>query len=92
LTRLGKVLPEKPETTLQQSARPAQQGEIEVPPGLVKVVEEFGGGGWTRTNDLRIMSRPTDSDSKELQRLPSADSGKVLQNPHPTRTKKDGEV
>ena len=50
-----------------------------------KDVDLIGGGGWTRTNDLRIMSRPAATDSKELQQLPSADSGKVLQNPQPPR-------
>src|SRR5258707_350254 len=40
-----------------------------------------GGGGWTRTNDLRIMSRPTGANSKERQQDSSADSGKVPQNP-----------
>jgi hypothetical protein len=45
---------------------------------------------WTRTN-LRIMSRPTGTDSEEHQQLASADSGKILQNPHHPRTKKDGE-
>jgi len=47
----------------------------------------IGGGGWTRTNDLRIMSRSTGADSKELQQDSSVDSGKVLQNPHHKRTK-----
>ena len=49
------------------------------------------GGGWTRTNDLGIMSHPTGADSKELQQDSSADSsadsGKVLQNPQPRRNK-----
>jgi len=49
--------------------------------------EEFGGGEWTRTTDLRIMSRPTGADSKEVQQDESADSGKVLQNPQPRRNK-----
>jgi hypothetical protein len=26
-------------------------------------VKQFGGGGWTRTNDLRIMSQDTDSEN-----------------------------
>jgi integrase len=56
--RLDAVLQEKAQTSPQQSATPAQQGEMEVPPDLLPVVEEFGGGGWTRTNDLRIM-RPS---------------------------------
>jgi Sigma-70 region 2 len=28
------------------------------PPALLQVIENLGGGGWTRTNDLRIM-RPS---------------------------------
>ena len=59
--RLDQVPPEpaeKAETTPQQSARPAQRGEMELTPDLVQVIENIGGGGWTRTNDLRIM-RPS---------------------------------
>src|SRR5579863_2461783 len=47
--------------------------------------KRIGGGGWTRTNDLRIMSCPPGTDSTQLQQDSSADSGKVLQNPHPPR-------
>jgi integrase len=46
------------ETTPQQSATPAQQGEWQVPADLLQVVDEVGGGAWTRTTDLRIM-RPS---------------------------------
>jgi integrase len=46
------------ETTPQQSATPAQQTEMQVPLDLLQVVDEIGGGGWTRTSDLRIM-RPS---------------------------------
>ena len=53
----------------------------------VQVVKSAGGGGRTRTYDLRIMSCPPDVDSKEFQRDGSADSGKVLQNPHLPRNK-----
>jgi len=49
---------EKAETTLQQSATPVQPGEMEVPPDLMQATNLIGGGGWTRTNDLRIM-RPS---------------------------------
>jgi integrase len=56
--RLDEILVEKPETTPQQSAPPAQQGEMEASPDLLQVVEGFGGGAWTRTTDLRIM-RPS---------------------------------
>src|ERR1700691_3252482 len=56
--RLDAVLAEKTETTPQKSARPAQPGEMEVPLDLLQVPDLLGGGGWTRTNDLRIM-RPS---------------------------------
>jgi len=46
-----------------------------------------GGGGWTRTNDLGIMSPIRPAENKADQQLPSADSGKVLQNPQPRRNK-----
>jgi hypothetical protein len=32
--------------------------QMELPPDLLQVVEEIGGGAWTRTTDLRIM-RPS---------------------------------
>ena len=50
------VMPEK--TSPQQSATPAQPAEVIGEDDTLQVVEEFGGGGWTRTNDLRIM-RPS---------------------------------
>ena len=56
--RLDEVPVEKAKTSPQQSATPAQQGEMEIPPDLLQVVEEIGGGGRTRTYDLRIM-RPS---------------------------------
>ena len=56
--RLDEIVPEPAETTPQQSATPAQLREMELPPDLLQVVEEFGGGAWTRTTDLRIM-RPS---------------------------------
>ena len=56
--RLDDLLPEPAETSPQQSARPAQPGKMEIPPDLVQVIEEIGGGAWTRTTDLRIM-RPS---------------------------------
>ncbi len=55
--RLDRVPAEEAETTPQQSATPAQQGEMEVP-DILQMIENTGGGGWTRTNDLRIM-RPS---------------------------------
>ena len=56
--RLDEVPPEQAETSPQQPARPTQPAEMELPPDLVQVVEEIGGGAWTRTTDLRIM-RPS---------------------------------
>ncbi len=56
--RLDEVSSEEEKTRTQQSATPAQQGEMEVPPDLLQVVDEIGGGGRTRTYDLRIM-RPS---------------------------------
>ncbi len=56
--RLDGVGTEEAKTSPHQSATPAQLGEFEVPPDLLQVVEEIGGGGRTRTYDLRIM-RPS---------------------------------
>ena len=56
--RLDGIGNEEAKTSPHQSATPAQLGEIEVPPDLLQVVEEIGGGGRTRTYDLRIM-RPS---------------------------------
>jgi hypothetical protein len=49
--------------------------------------ENLGGPGRTRTYNQQIMSQGTDSDNKENPALPSADSGKVRQNPQPPRNK-----
>ena len=49
-------------------------------------MQGFGGGRWTRTNGLRIMSQATDSENKGNPALSPAESGKVLQNPHPPAT------
>jgi hypothetical protein len=56
--RLDRVGAEEAKTSPRQSATPAQEGETEIPPDRLQVVEGIGGGGWTRTNDLRIM-RPS---------------------------------
>jgi integrase len=56
--QLDEVLPQMAETSPQQSATPAQPGELEIPQDLLQVTDLIGGGGWTRTNDLRIM-RPS---------------------------------
>jgi hypothetical protein len=90
--RLDEVPKPEEKTTPQQNATQAQlpaKSEIEIPPELIDLT---GGGGRTRTYDLRIMSHPTGADSKQLQQDTSADSGKVLQNPHRPRTKKDGQL
>jgi hypothetical protein len=50
-----------------------------------EVVGWIGGGGRTRTCDLRIMRRPTDADSKQLQQLSPAKRGKLQQNPQTIR-------
>jgi hypothetical protein len=65
----------------------ARKGEIEVPPDIPQVLEESGGGEWTRTTDLRIMRPHEVSDNKENKASSSAKSGIVLQNPHPPRNK-----
>jgi hypothetical protein len=64
------------------------KGEMEVPPDLLQVVEGIGGGGRTRTYDLRIMSPETLVASKEDKGLHSADSGKVQQNSQPRRNRR----
>jgi integrase len=56
--RLDGGFPEEARTSPPQSATPAQPSEMEIPPDLLQVVEGFGGGGRTRTYDLRIM-RPS---------------------------------
>ena len=56
--RLDEITPEPAETSPQQSARPAQLGGMALPPDLLQVIEDIGGGAWTRTTDLRIM-RPS---------------------------------
>jgi hypothetical protein len=58
---------------------------MDVPPEILQIIENTGGGGRTRTYDLRIMSRPPSGDSKEFQPDSSVNSGKDLQNPQPPR-------
>jgi hypothetical protein len=83
--RLDEVLAENAETTPQQSASPAQQGETAVPLDILQVVEESGGGGWTRTNDLRIMRPKPSVENVVVAGLNSADCGKVRQDARPRR-------
>ena len=52
------VQADEAETTPQQSATPAQPDEMGIPPDILQVLESNGGGGRTRTYDLRIM-RPS---------------------------------
>ncbi len=69
---------------------------MEAPPEILHVIESAGGGGRTRTYDLRIMSCPPTGDSKELQQDSSANSGKDLQYPQlprnqePAKNRTDG--
>ncbi len=56
--RLDGVPTQERKTGPQESATPAQLGDMEVPPDVLQVVQGIGGGAWTRTTDLRIM-RPS---------------------------------
>src|SRR5712692_6215886 len=56
----------------------------------LEIADLIGGGGWTRTNDLRIMRPVTPVASKEDKALNSAESGKVRQNPQPPRNQNPG--
>lgn len=56
--RSDEIPTDEPKTSRQESATPAQPSEIEIPPDLLQVIEDTGGGGRTRTYDLRIM-RPS---------------------------------
>jgi hypothetical protein len=56
--RLDEMPADEAKTSRQQSASPAQPSEMEIPADLRQVIESTGGGGRTRTYDLRIM-RPS---------------------------------
>jgi Phage integrase family len=56
--KLDELATEKQETTLHQSAPGTHQAKNELGRELAEVADLIGGGGWTRTNDLRIM-RPS---------------------------------
>jgi hypothetical protein len=58
-----------------------------IPLSHSKQTLNFGGGAWTRTTDLRIMSSEPPVADKEDKGLSSAESGKVPQNPQPPRNK-----
>jgi hypothetical protein len=53
--------------------------------GPGEVVDLIGGGGWTRTSDLRIMSPKGDADSKPFQQDSPAGRGRTQQNPQTIR-------
>jgi hypothetical protein len=74
------------EETRKDPAQLPENREIGIP---AEVTDLIGGGAWTRTTDLRIMSPETPIGDKEDKRLNSEGSGKVLQNPQPPRNKTD---
>jgi hypothetical protein len=71
----------------------ADQQQIATPPvhdapDPSQRIENIGGGGWTRTNDLGIMSPSGEIEGKEDKALSQAESSKVRQNPQHGRNKK----
>jgi len=62
--------------------RPRAEAEMVVP---LEVIDSTGGGEWTRTTDLRIMSASTPTENKGDQQLSSAECGKSRQNAHAPR-------
>jgi integrase len=56
--KLDELPKQEEKTTLHQSAPGAHQAQNEPEPEIAEVADLIGGGGWTRTNDLRIM-RPS---------------------------------
>jgi hypothetical protein len=81
--------PEKPSSKPQPDAtqtQPQRRSETNIPPDVVDLI---GGGGWTRTSDLRIMRRPTGTEDKEDQQLSPEEHGKKRQYPHAGRTRKN---
>jgi len=80
----------KQEETPQPSAsqtQPRPRSESDIP---AEVVDLIGGGEWTRTTDLRIMSRPADVENKADQQDSSAECGEVRQNPQTGRKQNGG--
>ena len=53
--RLDEIPKQESETTPHQSAPPAHHRQNECKGEIAEVADLIGGGGWTRTNDLRIM-------------------------------------
>jgi hypothetical protein len=52
------------------------------------MIDNIGGPGVSRTRDLRFRKSSTPTENKADTSLPSANSGKVVQNPQPPRNKK----
>jgi hypothetical protein len=74
----------KPERNSRRTFRPNTKS-IEEWSTRKDKLKNSGGGGWTRTNDLRIMSSDPSIAGKEDKELSSAESGKPLQDPQPPR-------
>ncbi len=72
-------------TELKPVATPAQPREFAETAVPSDVVDLIGGGGWTRTSDLRIMSSPTSAGSQQNQQLSEAKSAKKKRNPQAPR-------
>jgi hypothetical protein len=53
-----------------------------------ETIDKTGGGGWTRTNDLGIMSPFERIEGEEDKAVGSAESSKVRQNPQQNSNKK----
>src|ERR1700687_4338078 len=66
--------------TTRVSKEQAEENEV----GALSVIQA-GGPAWIRTKNQQIMSPSTGSENKDTTSLPSAESGKVLQNPQPPR-------
>ena len=56
--RLDSVAASDGQATAPKSANKTQTHDPEIEPIPSEVVGLIGGGGWTRTSDLRIMSSP----------------------------------
>jgi hypothetical protein len=72
----------------QPTATKSQQLTGELTPDSPEVIDKAGGGGWTRTNDLGIMSPSREIEAKEDKGLSFAESSKVRQNPQQIDNKK----
>src|SRR5437899_11326214 len=63
----------------------ANKGGLDRPPYFLAISGKIGGGGRTRTYDLRIMSSEPLATNKEDTGITSAEPCKVLQDPQPPR-------